>query len=112
MPRSPPPRTGDTVEVCAGTYPENVVLNKDLTLNGEQAGVDARGRAASESTVDPATGRTIELQTGSAGATIDGFNLRGAPVAGSRGVESISGPINGLSLLNNIHTGAREARSS
>src|SRR6185503_3798722 len=43
--------SGDTIKVCPGTYLENVVLNKSLTLLGAQAGVDARGRVSpSEST--------------------------------------------------------------
>lgn len=95
---------GDTIEVCAGTYTENVVLNKSLTLNGAQAGVDACGRdAADESTVSPAlipAPRTLELRTGSAVSIIDGFTFLG----GSRAIESTSGPINDLQLLNNrIH---------
>src|SRR5256885_8565629 len=35
--------SGDTIMVCEGTYTENVVLNKSLTLLGAQAGIDARG---------------------------------------------------------------------
>jgi hypothetical protein len=88
--------SGDTILVCAGSYPENVALNKDLTINGAQAGVDARGRAGAESTIFPTT-RGLELQAGSAGATFDGFLIRG----GTRGIESSSGPLTGLSLLNN-----------
>jgi hypothetical protein len=88
---------GDTVQVCAGTYAENVTLAKDITLAGAQAGVDARGRSASESTIAPASGTGILLQTGVAGATIDGFTIQG----GTRGVESNTGPLDGLTLANN-----------
>src|SRR5256886_413947 len=91
--------SGDTIKVCPGTYVENVVLNKSLTLLGAQAGVDARGRVASESIVTPlvATTRTLELRTGSAGSIVDGFTFLG----GTRAIESTTGPIDGLQLLNN-----------
>ena len=88
---------GDTIEVCPGTYAENVTLNKDLTLNGAQAGVDARGRVASESTIAPPSGNGINLVAGSAGATIDGFTVSG----GTSSITSGSGPINGVGILNN-----------
>ena len=88
---------GDTIEVCPGTYTENLTLGKDLTLNGAQAGVDARTRASgpSESTVS-STGTLLTLIAGSANSTVDGFTFMG----GTRGIESASGPISGLSLLN------------
>jgi hypothetical protein len=95
--------SGDTIEVCPGTYVENIILNESLTILGAQAGVDACGRsAADESTVTPAVpaDETVELDTGSAGSIIDGFNF----VGGFRAIESDTGPINDLQLLNNrIH---------
>ena len=42
---------GDTINVATGTYNEDVTVNKSLTLNGAQAGVDARGRSTSESEI-------------------------------------------------------------
>jgi hypothetical protein len=90
---------GDTIEVCPGTYIENLILDRRLTLLGAQDGVDARGRVASESIVTPliAAVRTLELRTGSAASVIDGFTFFG----GSRAIESTSGPINDLEILNN-----------
>lgn len=90
---------GDTINVAAGTYTENVILNKNVTLNGAQAGVNACGRSATESIIIPANPavRTLELQTGSAGAIINGFTFSG----GTRCIESTSGPINNLQILNN-----------
>jgi hypothetical protein len=101
--------SGDTIMVCPGTYTENVVLSKSLTLNGAQFGVDARGRtAASESIVIPmtVTTATLELQAGSIGSTIDGFTFLGGafsgPTSGHFGaIESTGGPIDGLQILNN-----------
>jgi hypothetical protein len=91
--------SGDTILVCAGTYTENVFLNKSLAVRGAQWGVDARGRVASESVVMPLVPvvHTFELRTGSAGSIIDGFTFS----LGTRAIESISGPLDGLQLLNN-----------
>ena len=87
---------GDTIIVAAGTYTEAVVLGKALTLRGAQVGVAACGRSASESIVSGASGTLLTLQTGSAGAIIDGFTFSG----GARGIESSSGPLDGLQILN------------
>jgi hypothetical protein len=35
---------GDIINVSFGTYPENIILNKSLTLRGAKAGLDARTR--------------------------------------------------------------------
>ena len=70
---------------------------------GAQAGVDARGRVAgvpspvTESIIAPAAGVGLQLQTGSAGTVIDGFSFAG----GTRGIDSNTGPINNLQILNN-----------
>jgi hypothetical protein len=92
--------SGDTIVVAAGNYPENLVLDKDLTLNGAQAGVDACGRIASESVIT-ASGTLLTLVTGSAGSVIDGFTFSG----GTRQIESASGPIDNVQILNNIFVG-------
>jgi hypothetical protein len=87
----------DTVQVAAGTYTENLNLAKDLTLRGAQAGNDACGRTASESIVTAGAGTLLELDTGSADSTIDGFTFSG----GARGILSDTGPIDRLQILNN-----------
>jgi hypothetical protein len=84
--------------VCPGIYPGNIVLNKTLTLIGAQATVDARGRVTpDESIITSLTGTLLTLMTFSAGSVIDGFTFLG----GSRAVESASGPIDGIQILNN-----------
>jgi hypothetical protein len=98
---------GDTVRVAPGTFVENVTLDLDLTLEGAQAGTDACGRVAgspdpaSESIIAPGAGIGITLQTGSAGSTITGFSFVGP----DRGIESDSGPLDGLSILDNHFQG-------
>jgi hypothetical protein len=90
--------SGDTITVCQGVYAGNHVLNKDLTLNGAQAGVDARGRITPvESIIFSPAGTLLTLVSGSAGSTIDGFFFLG----GARSIESTSGPITGVEILNN-----------
>ncbi|MFL6208878.1 MAG: thrombospondin type 3 repeat-containing protein [Pyrinomonadaceae bacterium] len=69
---------GDTIQVCAGTYNENVTIPIALTLNGAQAGVDARGRVADESTVNGANpiGSNPVISIQAANVTVDGFTLK------------------------------------
>ena len=88
---------GATILVAPGTYTENLTLNKSLTLRGNQAGVSACGRSASESIVTAASGTLLTLVSGSAGSVIDGFTFSG----GARGIESGSGPLNNIQILNN-----------
>jgi len=87
---------GDTVNVAAGNYPENINLNISLALRGAQAGVDACGRVAGESTITGA-GTLLNLATGSAGSIINGFTFSG----GVTQISSSSGPIDDLQILNN-----------
>lgn len=96
---------GDTIQVCAGIYPETVMVDKQLTFAGPHAGVDARhnrGGLATEAVVDDINGGFI---IGSAvnGVKIDGFTVEGAgsDSVGADGVEAFQGS-SGLSLVNNI----------
>src|SRR6185369_11723606 len=42
---------GDTINVSDGTYPELVTVNKDVTLQGNQFGADARTRSGTNETI-------------------------------------------------------------
>src|SRR6185295_7942485 len=100
---------GATVNVAPGTYPENVVDNKWVYLLGNQHGVPACGRVvgapnpASESIITGATPgvRLLQLSTGAAKGSIDGFTFLGS----NRQIESISGPLDQLLIANNHFTG-------
>ncbi len=92
--------SGDTIVVAAGNYPENLILSKSLTLRGAQAGIDACGRIAIESII-ATSGSLLTLVTGSAGSVIDGFTFSG----GTRQIESASGPIDNVQILNNRFVG-------
>ncbi len=70
---------GNTVYVAGGTYNEQVVIDKTLTLLGAQAGVDARTRSAvSESIIDNACG---PVQIEADNVTLDGFTIQGSTTA-------------------------------
>ena len=95
-----------TVIVNAGTYVENITLSKQVDLLGVQAGVDARGRGGTlddslSSIIAPASGTGLDLQSGSAGSTIDGFTFSG----GTTGIVSTTGLIDDLQILNNQFVG-------
>jgi parallel beta-helix repeat protein len=89
-------KPGDTIDVAAGTYHENVSIGKSLALRGAQAGVNPitglRTKPANESTVDG--GITI---TSNASVGVDGFSLNdpgGVPLDDQSGVADL--------LTNNI----------
>ena len=63
--------------------------------------MSACGRSASESIITPASGNLLTLVTGSAGSVIDGFTFSGAAI----GINSTSGPLNNLQILNNRFIG-------
>ncbi len=98
--------SGDTIQVCPGTYNENVSDGgKSLTFQGAQAGVDARTRsAAAESTVNGGGGTAFTLANGS---TLDGFTLTGATNAVDTPGVTLSAPNEAVS--NTIFTGDNAA---
>ena len=65
---------GDTIFVCPGEYPEQLTIAKAITLQGAQAGVDARGRSGPETIMDAPGG---DLLITAAGVTVDGFTFQG-----------------------------------
>jgi Bacterial Ig-like domain (group 3)/Right handed beta helix region/Periplasmic copper-binding protein (NosD) len=95
---------GDTIFVAAGTYDATTVtVNKTLTLQGAQAGVDARTRSAAESIVhDTATGTTPFNVTAS-NVVIDGFTVEGNTSTSNFGFGILTGlGTTGTQILNNI----------
>lgn len=95
---------GDTIEVCAGVYPELVspgplTINKQLTLEGAQAGVDARARSGPESIIMDPQGTSV----GASGVVIDGFTVQDSLVAAFTGQGIFLNPgISGTEIVNNI----------
>ncbi len=96
--------SGDTVIVAAGTYPETVTINKSLTLQGAQAGVDARGRTGASESIIPATSTNSAVRIAADNVTIDGFTVEGSGAAGQKfGINAAAGaPTSGVHITNTI----------
>ncbi|MDX6586242.1 MAG: hypothetical protein QOI31_715 [Solirubrobacterales bacterium] len=72
--------TGGTILVCAGQYPESVIVTKDVTISGAQAGVDARTRSGSggESVITADEVDEGGVKLNESGITFDGFVVANA----------------------------------
>ncbi|MGE0132507.1 MAG: right-handed parallel beta-helix repeat-containing protein [Blastocatellales bacterium] len=94
---------GGTVNVNAGAFTELVTVNKSITLQGAQAGIDARTRvAASESIVTGDSGKTAFYLTAN-NVVIDGFTVQGQTNTNVFGAGIYFGAgTSGAHLLNNI----------
>jgi Calx-beta domain/Right handed beta helix region len=100
---------GDTIVVCPGSYPEQVTVNKSLTIVGPQAGVDARTRSvpvAAEAVVNGSgtTGNhTTPFVVTANGVTIDGFTIQEAGDSNNFGFNVLLGAgTSGETFQNNI----------
>lgn len=111
---------GHTLTVAAGTYAENVIVNKSLTINGphfEDDGCDPR--VGAEAIVVPATaaisfGEIFHVEASNvtiAGLTINGDNTlissgfsstNGADIDAAEGVTVYETGINNLTVKNNV----------
>ena len=97
---------GDTIQVCPGTYNEQVSISKKLTLIGAKAGVDARTRATTgESIINNSCG---SVQIFADSVVIDGFTIQGSTdldpcyIAGIYTNPGGFGYDGGYQILNNI----------
>jgi len=95
-----------TIDVAAGTYNEQVAIERPLTLNGAQHGVEAKTRSGapgSESVISDECG-PVKVNAGD--VTIDGFTLEGAtsasPCALNAGIWTPLGGVAGTQILDNI----------
>jgi len=102
----------DTIVVAAGTYVENLVVDKALTLEGAQAGVDptvegARAVPAEESTIDAAAPSDPAIEIAADNVTIDGFTVTGSTTAwvGAITINDVGEAISGVTISSNIITG-------
>jgi uncharacterized delta-60 repeat protein len=71
---------GDTVEIAAGTYTDNVTINKPLTIDGANAGIAGSATRGAETIVTPTGLQTAVFTVSNThnvtfdGLTIDGYN--------------------------------------
>ncbi len=111
---------GETITVCAGTYAENVVVSKSLTILGPNATVNAcSGTRVAEAIVVPASaainsGEIFHVAASNvtiSGFTIDGDNTsinsgftstNGADIDAAEGITVYETGVNNLTVTNNI----------
>ena len=111
---------GEIITVCAGTYAENIVVSKSLTINGPNAGISPNGGIrVPEAILVPAvkaiaTGEILHVAASNVtvnGFTLDGDNTalisgysstNGADIDAAEGVTVYETGINNLIVQNNI----------
>jgi Right handed beta helix region/SprB repeat len=110
---------GNVISVCAGTYAENVVVSKSVTLNGPNTATNGCSTRVAEAVVRPATsaissGEIFHVAASNvtiSGFTIDGDNTslttgylgtNGADLDAAEGVTVCETAINNLTVTNNI----------
>jgi hypothetical protein len=79
---------GDVINVCAGTFTENINITKDITLQGNNAGTDGCGTRIAESILAGGAGTAVTVSA--PGATVDGFSITGASGVVSAGVNNVT----------------------
>jgi parallel beta-helix repeat protein len=84
--------SGDTVNVATGTYTEQLVIDKNLTLVGSAGAATTIIQAPLSLTPDPDGAKTVVLFTGSITAEFSGF--------------TVQGPVNGLNFGIYVRAGA------
>ncbi|WP_417394712.1 LamG-like jellyroll fold domain-containing protein, partial [Gimesia chilikensis] len=90
--------SGDIIKVAAGTYAEDVIVDKSVILQGANAGIAGYGVRGAESLIDPSSPFGIEVRADD--VTIDGFEITGLNRDGINVRPTNSGP--GVSTRENI----------
>lgn len=94
---------GDILVAVSGTYPENVVVNKELTIRGNNSGTPGNGTRASESIVSPVASNNTAFNIVVNNVTIDGFKIANAGTTDAVGV-SMGATTSNVQVINNIIT--------
>jgi hypothetical protein len=92
---------GDTITVAAGTFNENVMIDKALSLFGANAGIDARNPRGTE-TIVSGGGVSAPIGIGASSVVVDGFKI----MAGQNGLGAgvWIGGVTDAQVLNNVIT--------
>ncbi|NLA08146.1 MAG: hypothetical protein GX873_00390 [Parcubacteria group bacterium] len=96
--------TGDTINVAAGMYNENLIVNKSLTLNGAKHGVTAVGRTGAESIIRAANSSVYVVKITADKVTLDGFTITGMANNGTNQAAVITWGVDSCTITNNILT--------
>jgi hypothetical protein len=88
-----------TINVAPGSYTENVVIARALTLRGAQAGHDARAPRGGESVINGGLGPDVTISANN--VTVDGFTLNG-PVSSGTAAIVMQTANSGETIKNNI----------
>ncbi|HRY52714.1 MAG TPA: right-handed parallel beta-helix repeat-containing protein [Candidatus Portnoybacteria bacterium] len=94
--------TGGTVNVAAGTYADNLTINKSITINGANAGIAGNASRGSESIVDGGDSGAVVTITAD-DVTFDGFKVQNSGLTGVEAGIFIQG-VSGVNVKNNIVT--------
>jgi hypothetical protein len=96
------------IDVAAGAYNENVVVNNPTTINGAQVGNDdfatRNANLAGESIVNGValSGAVAVFRINVANVTINGFTIKNSVTSGAAMGITVAGGGNNASILNNI----------
>jgi hypothetical protein len=98
--------SNDTIEVSAGTYVEDLTIDKALTLNGPNAGINPNtGARVAEAIIQPATSNpdpaicSIMAYLETSSITIDGFTFDGDNPALTSGIMIGSADVDACEIL-------------
>ena len=90
---------GDTVQVAAGSYVENLTIPKTLTLRGPNSDVDPNtGTRGAEALIDGGNGNAIAPQA--EGIVIDGFTVSTGPTGNP--IRTVGADVDGLKIADDI----------
>ncbi len=96
---------GDTLVITAGTYDEDVTVDKDVTILGANAGIAGNdGSRVAESVIDGG----VRFVAGSQGATLDGVSINNAAFQSEMGLDRNTGAViatNEITIANLIFAG-------
>lgn len=110
---------GDSLIVAAGTYAENLVVNKSLAIIGPNAGTSGCSSRVAEAVIVPGTADISSaeiIHVAASGVTIDGFTIdgdnplinsgfsstNGADIDAAEGITNYEAGVNNLVVKNNI----------